>query len=231
MTFPRGIIHGGRVLSARFDRVMRDPSAMWSRGRETRPRKLPVNLHISHWTAGPAREGLTAGRKLFDAMEARKGQDGQRDLTVSINFSVSWDGVIFQHLDLRTCAAVHVGRRDVYERSLGTEFMWPGSTQQARKLGYEHTPELRMWGSQRIECMPPSEAMMEAARWLFDAMCDLGEETDGEINIPRIAAPRRRLSVAEMRAFRGFGEHGSMPGSTKIDCAGYMLDVIEGGTR
>jgi hypothetical protein len=223
----RGIIHGGRVLSKRFDRVIRDPSAMWQKGRETRPRKLPVNLHISHWTAGPAREGLDAGRKLFAAMEARKGQDGERDLTVSINFSVSWDGLIFQHLDLRTCAAVHVGRRDVYSRSVATEFMWPGSSKQARELGLAHKPELRAWGSQRIECMPPSAAMLEAARWLFDALASLGEETDGEIVIPRIAAPRRRLSVPEMRPFRGFGEHGSMPGSTKIDCAGYMLDALE----
>jgi N-acetylmuramoyl-L-alanine amidase len=230
MTFPRGIIHGGRVLSTRFDRVLRDPAAMWAKGRETRPRRLPVDLHVSHWTAGPAREGLDAGRRLFDAMEARKGEGGN-DLTVSINFSVSWDGHVFQHLDLRTCAAVHVGRRDVYSRSLGTEFMWPGSTQQAKKLGYEHTPELRTWGGQRVECMPPSAAMLEAARWLFDAMCDLGEATDGEIDIPRIAAPRRRLSVAEMRVFKGFGEHGSMPGSTKVDAMGYMLDIIDGGTR
>jgi hypothetical protein len=225
MTFPRGIIHGGRVLSTRFDRVLRDPSAMWQKGRETRPRKLPVDLHVSHWTAGPAREGLDAGARLFRAMEFRKTLSGQ-DLTVSINFSVSWDGLIFQHLDLRTCAAVHVGRRDVYERSLGTEFMWPGSTQQAKKLGYERTPELRTWGSQRVECMPPSAAMMEAARWLFDALASLGEETDGEVCIPRIAAPRERLSVSEMRAFKGFAEHGSMPGSTKVDAMGYMLDLI-----
>lgn len=225
VTFPRGIIHGGRVLSARFDRVLRDPSAMWAKGRETRPRKLPVDLHVSHWTAGPAREGLDAGRRLFDAMEARKGESGN-DLTVSINFSVTWDGVIFQHLDTRTCAAVHVGRRDVYERSLGTEFMWAGSSKQARKLGYEHAPELRVWDGRRVECMPPSAAMLEAGRWLFDALASLGEETEGEINIPRIAAPRRRLSVREMRAFKGFAEHGTMPGSTKIDAAGYMLDAL-----
>jgi hypothetical protein len=226
MTLPRGIIHGGRVLSTRFDRVLRDPAAMWAKGRETRPRKLPVDLHVSHWTAGPAREGLDAGRRLFDAMEARKGQDGERDLTVSVNFSVSWDGLIFQHLDLRTCAAVHVGRRDVIERSIGTEFSWPGLSKLALKLGYEHTPELRTWGSRRVECMPPSAAMLEAARWLFDALASLGEETDGEVCIPRIAAPRERLSVREMRAFRGFAEHGSMPGSTKVDAMGYMLDLI-----
>jgi hypothetical protein len=230
MTFPRGIIHGGRVLSTRFDRVLRDPTAMWAKGRETRPRKLPVNLHISHWTAGPHREGLTSGRKLFDAMEARKGESGG-DLSVSVNFSVAWDGLIFQHLDLRACAAVHVGRRDVIERSIATEFMWAGSSKQARKLGIAHAPELRTWGGHRVECMPPSPAMMEAARWLFDAMCDLGEETDGEIDIPRIAAPRRRLSIKEMHLFKGFGEHGSMPGSTKVDAMGYMLDVIDGGTR
>ena len=226
MTSPRGIIHGGRVLSPRFDRVMRDPAAMWSKGRETRPRKLPVDLHISHWTAGHCREGLDAGARLFRAMESRKGDAGN-DLTVSINFSVSWDGLIFQHLDLRTCAAVHVGRRDVYERSLGTEFMWPGASKQARRLGIAHAPELRTWGAQRIECMPPSPAMLEAARWLFDALCDLGDETDGEVCIPRIAASRERLSVREMRDFKGFAEHGSMPGSTKVDCAGYMLDALE----
>lgn len=226
MTFPRGIIHGGRVLSPRFDRVMRDPAAMWAKGRETRARVLPVSLHISHWTAGHCRDGLTSGGKLFRAMEARKNKKGE-DLTVSINFSVTWDGLIFQHLDLRTCAAVHVGRRDVIQRSIGTEFTWPGTSEQARELGIAHAPELRAWGSQRIECMPPSPAMLDAARWLFDALASLGEETDGEVCIPRIAAPRERLSVREMRAFRGFAEHGSMSGSTKIDCAGYMLDALE----
>lgn len=228
MTFPRGIIHGGRVLSPRFDRVMRDPAAMWAKGRETRPRKLPIDLHIAHWTAGHPRTGLDAGAKFFRAVEGRKNKRGE-DLTVSVNFSISWDGLIWQHLDLRTCASVHVGRRDVIERSISGEFMWPGTTRQARELGYDHAPELRTWGAQRIECMPPSAAMMEAARWLFDAMCDLGDETDGEIAIPRIAAPRERLTVREMRAFRGFAEHGSMPGSTKIDCAGYMLDALEAG--
>ncbi len=228
MTFPRGIIHGGRVLSTRFDRVLRDPSAMWQKGRETRPRRLPVDLHISHWTAGHCRDGVNSGGKLFRAMEARKNKHGE-DLTVSINFSVTWDGLIFQHLDLRTCAAVHVGRRDVIQRSIGTEFTWPGTSEQARELGIEHTPELRVWGSQRIECMPPSAAMLEAARWLFDALCDLGDETDGEVAIPRITAPRERLSVPEMRAFRGFAEHGSMPGSTKVDAMGYMLGIIDGG--
>jgi hypothetical protein len=69
--------------------------------------------------------------------------------------------------------------------------------------------------------------MMEAARWLFDALCDLGGETDGEVCIPRIAAPRERLGVREMRAFRGFAEHGSMPGSTKVDAMGYILDALE----
>lgn len=230
MKLERGIIHGGRVLSKRFDRVLRDPSKMWTAGRETRPRALPINLHVGHWTAGHCHEGQLAARVLFAAMESRKGKTGE-DLTVSINFGITWDGLIFQFLDTRVAAAVHVGHRPTIKRSIGTECMWPGTASWARELGYSDrfNSEARKWGENTIECMPPSEALLDAWRWLHDALCDASEETNGDIQIPRaITAPRRRMPAPELNRFKGAAEHGNLPTpSTKIDACGYLLDAID----
>lgn len=126
MTIEHGIVVGGRVIPG-TERVIRDGAAWWTEGRETRPRDgATIDMLIGHYTAGPARTGPGAGRSLFRAMEVRQNAHGE-DLSVSVQMSISWDGLIWQHADLEV-GCVHVGARPVIRRSIGVECMWPGSS-------------------------------------------------------------------------------------------------------
>jgi len=226
MTLEHGIVHRGVVLSG-SERVIRDPLATWTKGRETRDRAAVTDVITGHWTAGHHRIGPGAGLRLFRAMEARKSKDGSRDLSVSIHFGVAWDGGIWQYLDL-SIAAVHVGLRHVIARSIGIEPMWAGTSRQARKLGIAHTPESRTWRAQRIDVCPPSDAMREAVVWLCEYLASdvVREATNGAIDIPHRVAPKRSLTMPEMRRFRGLCEHASLPGTDKIDAAGEHIDAL-----
>ena len=217
----RGILCRGVVL-ADTERVIRDPAAWWTAGRETRPRRWPIDLLVAHWTAGPPREGPTAGRLLFRAMEARRGQSGD-DLSVSVHFSISWDGMIWQHLDLAD-AAVHVGHRPTLARSIGVECMWPGTAAQAAKIGADGEAVLRRIDGAAVRAMRPSDALLDAWRWLAEALARGG--ADG-LEIPRKAAPAdRRLTAGELARTRGAIEHLHVTGTTKIDAAGLLVAAL-----
>lgn len=212
-----GIVVRG-VVQPGTERVIRDSEAWWSAGRETRPRRWPVDLVCGHWTAGNCRTGPTAGRLLWRAMEARRGADGVRDLSVSIHHSISWDGLIWQHLD-HEHAAVHVGHRPTIARSIGIECMWPGTAKQAARLGAEGDVVVRRWDGARVRCMQPSDEMLEAWRWLVDALSRIHE-------IPRVAAPSdRRLTLPELARHRGVLEHASLPGTRKVDACGLLIEA------
>ena len=219
----RGIVIGGRVLPG-TDRVLRDSDAWWIAGRETRPRAgATIDLIVGHWTAGPPREGPAAGRSLYRAMESRRSADGSRDLSVSVHFGIAWDGGIWQYLDLAH-GAVHVGHRPTIRRSIGVETMSPGTARMAARLGVEGRVISRRVDGHRIECLEPSDALLEAWRWLADV---LSRADDDRLDIPRQCAPSdRRLSVSELARARGAIEHMSLPGSTKIDSCGLLLDAL-----
>ena len=220
----RGIVVRGRVIRG-SERVLRDSSAWWTAGRETRPRRWPIDLLVGHWTAGNPRTGPTAGPAVWRAMEARTGVGG-RDLSVSVHFVISWDGLIWQTLDLEH-AAVHVGHRPTIARSIGVETCWPGTVAQARRLGLDvWLSETRRVGSHRVQCVRPGDALVESWRWLGEVLAGEAAREHG-IEIPRIAAPvDRRLTSTELASHRGACEHVHIPGSTKIDAAGYLVESL-----
>lgn len=157
-------------------------------------------------------------------MNARKRDDGT-DLSVSVHFVISWDGLIWQLLDLAE-AAVHVGSRDVNARSIGAECCWPGTAQQAAKLGVEGGVERRIIDGHRVPCLRPSDELVEAWRWLADVLTSPYAREAG-ISIPRRCAPlQKRLSRPEMDAFRGVCEHYHTPGTKKTDAAGYLVEAL-----
>jgi hypothetical protein len=217
----RGIIIDGIVLPG-TERVIRDSSAWWTAGRETRPRRYPIELLVGHWTAGHTREGPTAGPRLWRAMESRRAADGG-DLSVSVHFSVAWDGLIWQHLDLAH-AAVHVGHRPTITRSIGVECMWPGTARQAARLGAHGQTVVRRVDGQRIECMRPSDELLESWRWLAET---LAAARDSRIAIPRrVAPPDRRLTLAQLAQMRGCIEHMHLPDTRKIDACGLLTESL-----
>lgn len=224
----RGIVYGGIVLPG-SERVIRDSEATWTKGRETRPRAGTIDLLTGHWTAGPHREGPKAGLLLFKAMEARKSADGSRDLSVSVHFGISWDGAIWQYLDLAE-AAVHVGLRPVIARSVGFEIMWCGTSTQARKLGIQCSPKRMLWGPHSVDVCPLSDEARDAMVWLCEYLSSdaVRKATNGAIDIPRKVAPTRQLTQPEMRHLKGFCEHASLPATEKIDTAGACIDVLKG---
>lgn len=162
---------------------------------------------------------------MWRAMEARTGAGG-RDLSVSVHFVVSWDGLIWQTLDLEH-AAVHVGDRPTIARSIGVETCWPGTVAQARRLGLDvWLSETRRVGSHRVQCVRPGDGLVESWRWLGETLASDAAREHG-IEIPRIAAPAdRRLTTMELASHRGACEHMHIPGTTKIDAAGYLVESI-----
>lgn len=224
MSIAHGIVVGGIVIPG-TDRVIRDSCAWWTEGRETRPRDgRPVDMLIGHWTAGPARVGPAAGKRLFDAMEARENKDGE-DLSVSVQLSISWDGLIWQHADLET-GCVHVGARPIIRRSVGVECMWPGTTAQAARLGVAGASVRRPIDGVTASCLAPSDALLESWRWLADTLTGPDAGALG-LRIPRRTLGLRRTLGELTRSPGGVGEHATLPrgAPVKIDACGLLMDA------
>lgn len=209
----RGILVNGAVLPG-TERVIRDPAAWWTAGeRGTRPRGgRRADRLVGHWTGGHPRSGPTAGPRVVAAMRARKRPDGS-PLDVGVHFVIGWDGLIWQTADLGA-ATVHVGHRAVNRRSVGVECCWPGTVTQAERLGVdvEHVAPGQARG-QRIRCMAPSPEMLDAWRWLYDALT--------RAQHPALAIPRQRGSMERPGAM----EHADVPG-TKVDAAGLLVGAL-----
>jgi len=224
MTIEHGIVVGGRVIPG-TERVIRDGAAWWTEGRETRPRDgATIDMLIGHWTAGPARTGPGAGRSLFRAMEGRQNAHGE-DLSVSVQMSISWDGLIWQHADLAT-GCVHVGARPIIRRSLGVECMWPGTQAQAVRLGVGGPAVTREIDGTRARCLMPSDALLEAWRWLADSLTGPEARASG-LRIPRRVLGLRRTLYELARSEGGVGEHATLPRGSpvKIDACGLLMDA------
>jgi hypothetical protein len=144
-------------------------------------------------------------------MKARKREDGT-PLDVGIHFVISWDGMVFQTCDLDT-ATVHVGSRLVNRSSIGVECCWPGTYRQARLLGVEGH---ELPGG----FLRPSEAML--ASWVR-----LAETLARHTQIPRqVPLTKRQFGRNENIGYRGAMEHWHVPGTTKIDAGGLLMQAL-----
>lgn len=228
MSIAHGMVIGGAIIPG-TERVIRDSRAWWTEGRETRPREgRAIDMLIGHWTGGHARTGPRAGKLLFDAMEARLGSDGVSDLSVSVHFGVGWDGMIWQLADLEI-ATVHVGSRPVLARSVGVECMWPGTARQAAKLEVEGEAVARRIDGQVVRCLAPSDEMLDAWRWLAEALTG-PEATAAGLRIPRRVLGLRRTLPELARSPGGVGEHATLPRApnprhVKTDACGLLMEA------
>lgn len=225
----RGLLLGDDVIPG-TDRVLRDSDGWWddaSIRRETRPRSWPIARVVGHWTGGPAREGPGTAAKVKRAMDARRSDKTGGDLSVSVHVVIGADGLVWQLADLAH-GCVHVGDRSVIADSVGVEIAWPGTARQATKLGVVRRTERRAWGAERIDVCPMPDAALDAWRWLCERLAGAREATHGRVDVPRLIAPARPLTKAELRGARGALEHASMPDTTKRDCAGQLLGALDG---
>lgn len=221
MTIERGLVLDGRVLPG-TDWILRDSAAWWSLpadAADLRARTEPISLLVGHWTGGHPRTGPTAGPRVVSAMRAREREDGT-PMSVSIHFVIGWDGLTWQTADLAH-VALHAGGRTTNGRSVGVETCWPGTADQARRLAVDGVEERRLVRGRAVRCLRPSDELV--ASWVRLARVLSAPETrrltDGRIAIDRVcASPRLPVS--------GAAEHMSVPGTTKVDAAGYLLDAL-----
>jgi hypothetical protein len=108
--------------------------------------------------------------------------------------------------------------------------MWCGTSKQASKLGIQCTPKRMPWGQRRIDVCPLSDEAQDAMVWLCEYLSSdaVRKSTNGAIDIPRKVAPKRQMTQPEMRVFKGFCEHASLPATEKIDTAGVCISTLEG---
>jgi hypothetical protein len=220
----RGLLVAGSVVPG-TEWVRRDSRAMWRAGdRGTRPRAAAADVLVGHWTAGNPRTGEDAGRRVYDAMRARRRPDGS-PLDVGIHLVIGWDGLVHQTADL-ALATVHVGSGPVNARSIGVECCWPGTLRQARALGAPATPQRVVIGSQRVDVALPSPELVAAWVRLAGLLASLGGL--GGISIPRqVPRTTARMTAAQQRRWKGAQEHTHVPGSTKIDAAGLLTGALD----
>jgi hypothetical protein len=223
-----GLLVDGKVVPG-TDRIRRDPRAWWAPGeRGTRARDSVVDGLVGHWTAGHCRTGEDAGRRVVEAMKARMHPTENRPLVVAIDFVASWDGLIWQTapMEVATVHAGTIGRHSI-GRVKGVECTWPGTVAQARKLGIDPGEPLRVRvGGRVIEVMRPSEALLDAWRYLANVLASLGGL--GGISIPRqVPRTTMRMTPAQQRRWKGGQEHCHVPDSTKSDAAGLLVDALD----
>lgn len=219
----RGLLVGGEIVAG-TERVQIDPDCWYPPGDHcTRPRDpRGTSLLVLHWTAGrPSGDG----RVVYRSMRGRKSSKRPgKPLDVGVQLVAGWGGEVWQLADLTT-PCVHVGDRGVIARSIGVECRWPGTRRQAEKLGVEGAWAWVRVGGQRIEVMLPSEALLEAVRWIAETLGSLRGQHG--IAIPRrVPASNARFTAAEQRLFAGAQEHCNVPASRKVDCAGLLTSEL-----
>ncbi len=223
MTDGLGILLNGAILPG-TEWVVRDSRAWFAADDADAPprRHWPITQGVFHWTGGTAKVGADAAAAVVRAMKGRLRDDGSL-MSVSCHFVVSWDGIVTQVCDLARMA-IHAGRvlnRDGY----GVEQCWPGSEKQMVRLGAHGFVQRRIADGERIDCMKPAEVMIAASVRLAEVLASQAPST--RIVIPRrVPASSQRLRPAAAAAFRGVCEHVHSPGSTKLDCAGYVTDAL-----
>lgn len=207
--------------------VIRDSRAWWTPGQPGCHLRssYDVTRIVGHWTGGKPHEGPDAGRRVVSNMKARKRPDGS-PLDVGIHFVISWDGMVFQTMDLGL-KAVHVGSRNINETSIGVECCWPGTYAQAQKLGVDgHMLTVDL--GRKLDVLRPSYAMLESWRRLVDTLTTAPDvEGPTAMRVPRnVPATTKRFTAREMRSYRGIMEHWHVRGTEKLDAAGLLCGVL-----
>lgn len=222
----RGLLIGGKVVPG-TEWIRRDPDAWWAEGeRGTRKRAKEVDLYLGHWTAGHPHTGESAARKVVANMKARKKKDGS-PMNVGIDFVISWDGLLWQTAPWET-ATVHVSRGDVNARAKGVECCSPGTAANAKRLGVQlvtETVRVKV-GSGYVDAIVPPKAMVATWVRLGNLLASLTGV--GGLSIPRQVPDLggRRFTLKQQRGWRGGQEHYQVPGTTKVDHAGLLLDAL-----
>lgn len=141
--------------------------------------------------------GTGRGDVVVSRMKKRKSKTTGQPLRIGVHLVVDPDGSIRQYADLAH-STIHVGWRECYRRSIGFEVVGgPGAP---------FTPE-------------QNDAIDYLIEWLTSY--------DGsEVRIPRVAAPRRQMTVAEQRAFRGIQEHLHCPKTRKVDAGMRVVERV-----
>jgi len=227
MSVARGILAGGRVIPG-TDFVLRDRGGFWEAGdKGTRPRTWPITALVMHWTAGPFREGPSAGPTTVRNMRARK------DKRVGIQFVISADGLTWQCADLAV-ATIHIGDGHLNARSIGVEHCWPGTVAQAEKLKMTVDAwTVQEIAGERVQVVTPPKAMVEASIKLADTLSRLPAEWGVEIHrcVPideRGETLRERMRLSQLRGYHGALAHYHLPNTTKRDEGGLLLDALRG---
>lgn len=198
--------------------VIRDSRAYWGehgngvRGRiDTNPAPEP-SIIVGHWTAGAPHAGPDTARRVVRNMRSR-------GIRVAIHFVIGSDGMVFQTADLAD-ACVHVGDRDINSRSIGVEICSPGTEYQALRLGLSPTVIPRTVAGRRVHAVAFTDAQLASWTRLCEALATA-------FGIPRVVPPdAERMTKAQSRKYRGAMEHLHVPGTTKVDAGGMLVDAL-----
>lgn len=231
MSGARGLLIADELVDG-ADWIRRDPDAWWDVGeRGTRKRADVVDQLVGHWTGGEAttRSYDDDGPRVVHGMKART-RDG-RPLNVGIAFVIGACGAddleapVWQTADPGRVATVHVGRGEVNARSIGVEVVSAGMP---GRTDVRERPRVRVPLLGKItEVLRFYPGQLRAWRRLAETLASL--DGRGGIRIPRHVPERlgaRRLTLREIRRWQGALEHLHVPGTTKRDAGGLLVDAL-----
>jgi hypothetical protein len=202
--------------------IQRDSSAWYTTGDDDVYRRAaPARLITYHWTAGPRRTGATAAQRTYKAMQARRKANGE-EMSVSAQFVISDDGLLFQLADLKLCC-VHA---DVlFNRGgIGVEYTYPGTVANAEEIKSPvGAVEIRSVAGRKVECLLPSSAALATAVRFSELLVSL---KNPRLAVQRVAyTQRERMTRTQMAKASGVLEHYHAESTTKVDAAGFFVDA------
>lgn len=250
MSIERGLLVNGEVIP-NTEYIIRDSDAWWdidvpSHRHDLEKRADVVDLLVGHWTAGTAGTADTEddGVKVWRAMRARKSRKNNRSLRVSVGIIVSADddpddknaeASVWQCMDIGKLAGIHVGKAMINKRSVGVEIVSTGFPYR-RKNG-----KLSEWNprgrevlktpllGRNVEVANFFDSQYLAWRRLAEDLASLDPQEHG-FDIPRQVPmldgelmTQRRMTVPELRKWKGAMEHFHMHGTTKVDAGGLLV--------
>lgn len=229
----RGLLIADELVDG-TDWIRRDPSAWWDVGeRGTRARAAVVDQLVGHWTGGEAttRSYDDDGPHVVRAMKSRINPRTSKPLNVGIHFVIGACAAddpiapVWQTADPGRVATVHVGRGEVNARSIGVEVVSAGMP---GRTDVRERPRVRVPLLGKItEVLRFYPGQLRAWRRLAETLASL--DGRGGIRIPRhVPEPlgARRLTLREIRRWQGALEHLHVPGTTKRDAAGMLVDAL-----
>lgn len=218
------LVDGVRMPGTDF--VLRDSRAWWTPGTPGCHLRSSLDVYrlVGHWTAGRAHVGPDAAMRVYNGMRGRLKPDGVTPLDVGIHFVISWDGMVFQTMDL-ALKAIHVGSREINETSVGVECCWPGTVANMQRFGLSGQEVTGIADQKPVHCMRPPDALLES--WVRLAWTLNGHMPDGFGVPPHVPATLSRFTTKQMRTYRGAMEHWHVRGTTKVDAAGILCAQLK----